>query len=196
MTKAEARPERKARKRRPRQRRHRARPTPRWLLKREDLDEIAKRRCLMVLEVLSGAKPVTEVIAAMKLSRGTYYQLEERAMRAMLRALSPTAGPDGTETAALDEALARVKELEAKVGRMEQEKRRTDRLVYVMERLVKPGPVVTEGRGRPRKRRGSHSTSRTPPGTASSLGSTRPPRSTSDGEAVASTPTLAGADGR
>jgi hypothetical protein len=195
MTKSETGPAAKVRKRKARQRRHRARPTPRWLLKREDLDEVAKRRCLMVLQVLSGAKPVTEVIGEMKLSRGTYYQLEERAMRGMLRALSPTAGPDGTETAALDEALARVKELEAKVGRMEQEKRRTDRLVYVMERLVKPGPVVTEGRGRPRKRRG-HSTSNTSTGTASSPGSTRPPTSTSVGAAVASPPTPAGADAR
>ena len=192
MTKAESAP---VGKKRARKRRHRARPTPRWLLKREDLDEIAKRRCLMVLQVLSGAKPVTEVIAEMKLSRGTYYQLEERAMLAMLRALSPTAGPDGTETAALDEALARVKELEAKVGRMEQEKRRTDRLVYVMNRLVKPGPVVTEGRGRPRKRRGPPP-SNTSTGTGSSPGSTRPPTSTSGGGTVASTPTPAGADAR
>ena len=193
MTNAESAP---VGKKKARRRRHRARPTPRWLLKREDLDEIAKRRCLMVLQVLSGAKPVTEVIAEMKLSRGTYYQLEERAMLAMLRALSPTAGPDGTETAALDEALARVKELEAKVKRMEQEKRRTDRLVYVMEKLVKPGPVVIEGRGRPRRRRGSQSTSIVTTGTASSPGSMRPPTSTSGSAAAASTLTPAGADAR
>ena len=32
----------------------RPRPTPRWLSKATDLDEIGRRRCLMVLSVLAG----------------------------------------------------------------------------------------------------------------------------------------------
>ena len=32
----------------------RPRPTPRWLTRRADLDEMAKRRCLLVLSVLRG----------------------------------------------------------------------------------------------------------------------------------------------
>src|SRR5260370_1642379 len=70
-------------------RRHRARPTPRWLLRQTDLDEIAKRRCLLVLSVLSGARPVTDIIEEALISRPMYYQLEEKAIRATLAALTP-----------------------------------------------------------------------------------------------------------
>ena len=112
------------------------------------------RRCLMVLSVLSGEKPVSDAIAEVKLSRGTYYHLEERAMQAMLRALSPLAGPDGTESLGLELALGQVKELEKKVARLEQDKRRLERLLYMTRKVVKPGSLVVEGRrGRPRGRR-------------------------------------------
>ena len=76
---------------------HRSRPTPKWLLTSEDLDQIAQQRCLMVLSVLSGETPVTEAIAQAGISRATYYQLETRALSAMLRALGPLAerGGDG-----------------------------------------------------------------------------------------------------
>src|SRR5262245_41158938 len=49
-------------------RRHRARPTPSWLLEQQDLDEIARRRCLMVLSVLSGETPVTDAITSSNIS--------------------------------------------------------------------------------------------------------------------------------
>ena len=35
----------------------------------------------MILEVLSGEKPVTDAIEQAKISRGHYYQLEERALK-------------------------------------------------------------------------------------------------------------------
>ena len=79
-----------------RRRRNRARPTPKWLLSR---DEVGKARCLMVLSVLSGEKPVTDAISEAGISRATYYHLETRALSSMLRALAPGA----EET---DEALA------------------------------------------------------------------------------------------
>jgi len=156
MTKSASPPasEEKSKKRRHRRRVHRKRPTPKWLLSRQDLDEVARRRCLMVLSVLSGEKPVSDAIAEAKLSRGTYYHLEERAMQAMLRALSPLAGPDGTESLGVELALGQVKELEKKVAHLEQEKRRLERLLYMTRKVVKPGPLVVEGRrGRPRGRR-------------------------------------------
>jgi len=68
-------------------RKNRARPTPRWLARSADLDPIARVRCLMVLSVLSGEKPVTDAITEAGISRGRYYQLETRALSAMLRAL-------------------------------------------------------------------------------------------------------------
>jgi hypothetical protein len=129
-------------------RKRRSRPTPKWLLEKQELDEVAKRRCLMVLEVLSGAKPVTDVVGEGQMSRATYYKLEERALGAMLRALSPTAGPDGTDGQALVAALARVAELEGKLAKTEQEKRRSDKLFVMTKKLVKAGPM-TMGSGRP-----------------------------------------------
>ncbi len=176
-------------------RKHRSRPTPKWLLERQELDEIAKRRCLMVLEVLSGAKPVTDVIGEGQMSRGTYYKLEERALGAMLRALSPTAGPDGTDGQALAAALARVQELEEKLAKSEQEKRRSDKLFVMTRKLVKAGPLVT-GSGRPP---GSRNRPRsTTNGPKPLLGSKSPltTLTTGSGGVTASTQRPAGESGR
>src|SRR5262245_23302351 len=101
-------------------RRHRARPVPKWVLKDQELEELSRRRLLMVLSVQSGEKPVTDVIAETSISRGTYYQLEEKALRAMLVALSPTSGPEGTEASALQNAQSRIHELEERVKQLER----------------------------------------------------------------------------
>src|SRR5919204_1852374 len=74
-------------------RRHRARPIPKWLLKKEELAQIAQRRTLMILSVLSGQTPVTDAIEQAQISRGHYYQLEERALQAILEAVEPGASP-------------------------------------------------------------------------------------------------------
>jgi hypothetical protein len=70
-------------------RKHRSRPVPRWLSKPSDLDLVARNRVLLVLSVLSGEKPVTDAIADTGISRGFYYQLEAKALNAMLLALAP-----------------------------------------------------------------------------------------------------------
>jgi hypothetical protein len=130
-----------------RTRRKRARPLPSQL-KAQDLDEIAKRRCLMLLDVLSGRVPVTDAITQGKISRGTYYQLEAKALSAMMAAMSPTAEAGGPAT-------VRTKELEAleqKVKKLEIEKRRLEHLLVVATKIVQSGPLTT-GRGRPPKRR-------------------------------------------
>src|SRR5262249_1356385 len=80
-------PKSKPHRRKARRRTSRPRPTPSWLVKQSDIDEVARRRCLMILSVLSGERPVTEVVEEAKISRQTYYQLESRAVRAMLSAL-------------------------------------------------------------------------------------------------------------
>lgn len=140
-------------------RRLRSRPTPEWLVNAKDLDEMAKRRCLMVLSVLSGSQPVTEAITEAKISRGTYYQLETRALRAMLQALLPgnesTGGGEGTAT--------RLLQMERKISHLEKEKRRSERLLYLTRQVLKPG-AVSSGKGpRPsRKRRSSTSPGRKP----------------------------------
>jgi hypothetical protein len=127
-------------------RRHRSRPVPKWVKERQELDEMARRRCLLILSVLSGEKPVTDAIAELKLSRGRYYQLEELALEGMLEALSPApaAGPGRPA----DQGL-KIAQLEAKVAKMEQEKRRMERLLFLTRKLVKPGRVTMPGVGRP-----------------------------------------------
>lgn len=125
-------------------RRRRARPTPRWLVKRSDLDEMAKRRCLLVLSVLSGERPVSDVIEEAQISRPMYYQLEERALRAMLVALTPGAAEPGSS-----EPTKRIAELEQKVAQLEADKRRGERLLLLTRKVLK-GPMKLAV-GRPRK---------------------------------------------
>src|ERR1041384_5440495 len=105
----------------------RARPVPKWLLTGEGQEEMARRRLLMVLSVLSGEKAVTDVIAEAAISRGTYYQLEEKALRAMLVALLPASGPEGTEESALETAKGQIQELEERVKRLGRGKGRAGR---------------------------------------------------------------------
>ncbi len=164
-----------------RKRKPRSRPTPRWLVKGQDLDLIAQRRCLLVLSVLSGERPVTEAIGEAKISRGFYYQLETRALMAMLRALTPGTEVDGSVDATLSGRLAA---LEAQVRRLQQEKRRTERMLLLTRKLVKPGPVST-GAGRPPKPRSSTTTGR------KSLPSSRTNKAMTT-PTLASTPTPAG----
>lgn len=134
-------------------------------MEQKDLDEIARRRCLMVLRVLSGEQPVTEAIAEAKVSRGTYYKLETAALKAMLTALAPGASLD--ITAAADGASRKIAELSEKVKKLEQEKRRADRLWLMTRKLVKPGALKTAA-GRPP---GSKRRSSTRSGASDSAGS-------------------------
>ena len=172
-------------------RRHRSRPTPRWLRTTEGVDGLAQRRVLLVLSVLSGEMPVTDAVQAAGISRPLYYQLETRALQARLRALTPGA-EDGD--VALQAGASRVAELEARLKRLEQEKRRAERLLLLTRKLVRPGTLTT-GRGRPPKVRTAAAW--TPAGTKSSTASK--PRPTSLETLLptpVSLPTTTGADGR
>jgi hypothetical protein len=129
-----------------RRRKTRTRPTPRWLNSAPGVDEVAKRRCLLLLSVLSGEVSVTEAIAQAQISRQLYYLLEERALLAMLQALSATTmESDSPEQGPNLEK--EVERLRARVKRLEAEKRRADRLLFLTRKVVKPG-VLTTGRGR------------------------------------------------
>ena len=119
------------------------RPTPRWLMKREDLDDVARRRCLMVLSVRSGEVSVTEAIGAADISRQMYFDLEKRALSGMLAALVP-----GNE----DSAAGRLEELELKVVELERGKRRAEKLLELTRKVVRPGTLKTAA-GRPRGNR-------------------------------------------
>lgn len=131
-------------------RRHRPRPTPKWLKAPlvDGPEEVAQRRCLLVLSVLSGEQPVTDAIEATGVSRQLYYQLEEKALKAMLRALLPAAeGREELETSLQGQVLA----LQARVQQLETEKRRAERLLLLTRKLVRPGPVKVGNGGRKRR---------------------------------------------
>ena len=69
---------------------------PKWLLETKDLDLIAQRRCLMMLSVLSGEKSVEDASREADITPPLYYQLEKKALSAMLAALVPGATRDGS----------------------------------------------------------------------------------------------------
>jgi hypothetical protein len=119
-------------------------------LQTRQLNAIARARCLMVLSVLSGEKPVTEAIAEARISRPTYYQLETRALNAMLAALNPLGSSSESGSPDLSVAAARIEELQRQVRRLEQDKRRAQRLLLLMRKAM-CSPVTARRRGRPPK---------------------------------------------
>ncbi len=125
-------------------RKHRPRSVPKWLRDSSGLEAMARSRCLMLLSVLSGETPVTDAIAQAKISRGTYYQLETRALNAMLAALNPLASN------APSVASERIAQLEAMLKRSTQENRRTQRLLLLTRKSIR-APLTTGRRGRPPK---------------------------------------------
>lgn len=137
-------PKRRGESKAPRTRKHRSRPVPKWIREKQELDEMARRRCLLILSVLSGEKPVSDAIAESGLSRNTYYQLEEKALDAMLSALGPT--PPGRKP----DRTAEVASLQAKLARLEEEKRRAERLLLLTRKVVRTGRLTLPGLGRPR----------------------------------------------
>lgn len=125
-------------------RRRRPRPVPSWIKERQDIDEMSRRRCLMILSVLSGETPVSDAIEQHQISRQLYYDLEARALSAMVQALMP-----GEETSAAGlTPAARIAELEKQVTRLERDKRRSDRLLMMTRQLMKPGALKKPRRAR------------------------------------------------
>jgi len=105
----------------------------------------------MVLSVLSGETPVSDAVVQAKISRGTYYQMETRALNAMLAALNPLASGSEAGAPDLSAAAARISELEAQVKALEQDKRRSQRLLLLARKSMR-SPVSRGLRGRPPKR--------------------------------------------
>ena len=134
-----------------RSRKHRARPLPKWVKSSSQLDAMARSRCLMVLSVLSGEKPVTDAIAQARISRGTYYQMETRALNAMLAALNPLASAH--RHAPPDLSATRIQALLERIRILEQDKRRAQRLLLMSRKATQlPSRVVAERRARSKVR--------------------------------------------
>ena len=168
-------------------RKHRARPLPKWVKHSSELDAVARSRCLLVLSVLSGETPVSDAIVQAKISRGTYYHLETRALKAMLAALNPLATSATDGSADLSAAAERIEHLEATVKRLEQDHRRAQRLLLLSRKSLRV-PITGPRRGRP-PRTASPASSEAGPGGS--------PRSTTRRPASAtSAPTPPGASSR
>jgi hypothetical protein len=168
-----------------RRRAERPRGVPRWLTGRKDLDQVAQRRTLLILSVLSGHTPVTTAITEHGISRPLYYQLETKALVGMMRALAPGANA----AASPDEAtpMRQIVELEEKVARLEQENRRLERLLFFAKKVLPAGPLTfPERRGRKPGRRSTSA------GPGPSPGSKKPALTTITSPSP-SIPTTAGA---
>lgn len=116
---------------------YRKRPTPEFLTGEAGLDPLAQRRVLMLLSVLSGERSVTEVIEETGITRQTYYNLEERALRAMLAALAGSCRTDD------DPMKSELENLRAKLSRAESGRRRLERLLMLTRKVVKKGLMTT-----------------------------------------------------
>jgi hypothetical protein len=163
----------------------RGRGIPRWLTGRKDLDQVAQRRTMLILSVLSGHMPVTTAIAEHGISRPLYYQLETKGLVGMMRALVPGANSASSPEDATP--MRQLIELEEKVARLEQENRRLERLLLLAKKVLPVGPVAfPQKRGR---KPGRRSTSVGPgPSPTSKRPATTPMTTASN-----STPTTAGA---
>lgn len=120
-----------------RRRKHRRHRPPKWLKTSSEIEATARSRTLMLLSVLSGETPVTDAIAQAKISRATYYHLETRALNAMLAAMNPLAGSAHSAVATdLSAAMARIAQLESQLKRLEQDRRRSQRLLLLTRKSL------------------------------------------------------------
>lgn len=90
--------------------------------KREKEQELARERALVILRVRSGAITANQGAQALGVSRKTYYQWEERALKAMALALeNRVAGRPSVSTDEEKERLRqRIRELEKKLDLAEK----------------------------------------------------------------------------
>ena len=156
----------------------RQRGVPRWLTGRKDLDQVAQRRTMLILSVLSGHTPVTTAITEHGISRPLYYQLETKALIGMMRALAPGANAASNPDDATP--MQQIVELEEKVARLEQENRRLDRLLFFAKKVLPAGPLTfPERRGRKPGRKSTKNGALPSPGSKRSTPATTAGGSTS-----------------
>jgi hypothetical protein len=86
-------------------------------------DDLPRRRAEVILQVRSGRITATEGAALLEISRKSYYQWEDRALQAMLAALtdgSPGRPPGPRSDPENLRLRKRVEELENRLGMMEE----------------------------------------------------------------------------
>ena len=110
----------------------------------------AHGRCLLVRSVLSGQKSGSEAIAEQKIARALYYQLEDRALKGMVQALSPAKSAWASERRELCRAQARIREQSGRLALLTQRKRSLERLLAMVMKTSRVS-LDTRRRGRPPK---------------------------------------------
>ena len=108
---------------------------------------LARSRLMLVLSVLSGEKTVSEASRSAGISRESYYEMQRRALEAMLAALNPLAPAKGGLWVELSAAADRIYELQMQLKRLEQAKRRSQRLLVLTRKSIE-GPLRKARRGR------------------------------------------------
>jgi len=111
--------------------------------------EGARKAAVAVLQVMSGAATPVQASEALSVSVGRYYQLETRALVAMMKALEPRArGPQRDVERELEE-------LRREKGRAERETSRYQALLRVSQRAMgfSTKPAVGSGKGATKVRR-------------------------------------------
>ena len=98
----------------------------------------------MILSVLSGEKSVEDASREADIIPALYYQLEKKALSALLAALVPGATRDGSPAPAM-------KQMETRIRDLETTKRRLERLLFLTRMTVKLGPMTLGKRGRVKK---------------------------------------------
>jgi DNA repair exonuclease SbcCD ATPase subunit len=136
--------------RKPQRHRRTSHNLPLWLMQPAEQQAIAQKRTLMILSVLSGQKSVQEAIEADQVSRALYYQLEDRGLQGMLKALSPRIEGVRSDQRELAEARTQIEALTERVKSLTQRKRSAERLLRLLIK-TNQARVTTERRGRPRK---------------------------------------------
>ena len=109
-------------------------------------NETAKKRAWMVLSVLSGQMGVSEAVREEKLSPSRYYQLETKALKGMVYALSPE---EGQARGTMQERLERA---QRKLAKLEEEQARQRQLLRMARKMwgtssLGTGSLGTASRG-------------------------------------------------
>jgi phage shock protein A len=123
---------------------------PQALKGARDAQSVAHHRCLMILSVLSGHRTVVEALAEGKLTRPQYYQLEDRAVQAMMRSLDPMASESSDMQRELRRARVQIQALSTQVRFLTQRKRSAERLLRLVVKSSRV-PLEPRRRGRPPK---------------------------------------------
>lgn len=129
----------------------------------EEVSEYGRERGAIVLEVLAGSMQVEEAAKRLGIQSPAYYNLENRAIRGLIKACEPSAKGPG------ENLHKKIRDLEQEITHLEREVRRYQSLTRAaqkaiglqlsVEKAAKPAPKAVKGNGKkkkpkPRKARG------------------------------------------